>query len=92
MRRDLIREVALLAAPAAIQALLTVVIFFTDRLLLGRYDSAALGSMQISGPVLWSVFSVCGAFCAGLLAVVGRSIGAEDRERATKAVWASFAF
>ena len=92
MRKDLAREVTALALPAAAQALLSVVIFFTDRLLLGRYDSEALGSMQISGPVLWSLFSVFSAFCAGLLAVVGRSVGAKDPERAGKAVVAAFGF
>ena len=92
MRKDLAREVTALALPAAAQALLSVVIFFTDRLLLGRYDSEALGSMQISGPVLWSLFSLFSAFCAGLLAVVGRSVGAKDPERAGNAIVAAFGF
>ena len=81
MRRDLAHEVAQLAWPAILQGLLTTVIFFTDRLLLGTYSDEALGSMQVSGPVLWSVFSVLAAFSAGTMAIVGRSVGAGDKER-----------
>ena len=86
MRRDLAHGVAQLAWPAILQGLLTTVIFFTDRLLLGTYSDEALGSMQVSGPVLWSVFSVAGAFAAGTMAVVGRAVGARDPERARAAV------
>jgi putative MATE family efflux protein len=46
--------------------------------------------MQVSGPVLWSVFSVPAAFCAGLLAVEGRAIGEGDIDKAQRAVWTSF--
>ena len=56
--------------------------FITDRIILGRYSDDALGSMQVSGPLLWSVFSVFGAFGAGTLAVIGRSIGGGDTRRA----------
>jgi len=64
-----------------VQGLLTTVVFFTDRMLLGQYDSVALGSMQISGPVMWSVFTVCGAFGAGTMAVIGRAVGAKDARK-----------
>jgi len=63
---------------------LITVVFITDRMLLGRYSDEALGSMQVSGPLLWSVFSVFGAFGAGTLAVIGRAAGAGDRDRARR--------
>jgi MATE family multidrug resistance protein len=65
-----------LAWPAVVQGLLTTAVFFTDRLILGGYSDAALGSMSTSGPLLWSVFSVTGAISAGTMAVVGRRSGA----------------
>lgn len=71
-----------LAWPAVVQGLLTTVVFFTDRLILGSYSDAALGSMSISGPLMWSVFSVFGAISAGTMAVVGRRIGAGKRAEA----------
>ncbi len=71
-----------LAWPAVVQGLLTTVVFFTDRLILGGYSDAALGSMSISGPLMWSVFSVFGAISAGTMAVVGRRIGADARDEA----------
>lgn len=76
------RAVARLAWPAVVQGLLTTVVFFTDRLILGGHSPEALGSMSISGPLLWSVFSVFGALSAGTMAVVGRRIGAGQRSEA----------
>ena len=59
-------------------------------MLLGHYSDAALGSMQVSGPLLWSVFSVFGAFGAGTLAVIGRATGAGDLQRARRTMRAVF--
>ncbi len=66
-----------LAVPAMLHGLVVTVVFFTDRLILGQYSDTAIGSMGISGPVLWSVFSVFGAFTPGIVATVGRAVGAE---------------
>ena len=76
MRSDLAKEVAHLAWPVILQGVLTTVVFFTDRLLLGTYSDEALGSMQISGPVIWSMGAVLLAFATGSMAIIGRSVGA----------------
>lgn len=73
----LLAEVLALAWPAVLQGLLGTVMLLTDRLMLGRYAPEALGSMQVSGPVLWSSFSLMGAFGVGGLAVLGRLCGAQ---------------
>lgn len=80
--RAQIRRIAALAIPAAMQGLVATVLMFTDRLILGRYHADALASMQISGVVMWSVFTVAMAWLAGIVAVVGRATGAGDGERA----------
>jgi len=79
---NLRREVLRLAGPAIVAGLVSTLVFFTDRLMLGRYDAEALGSMQVSGPLLWSVFSVGRAALSGALAVVGHAIGRQDRVQA----------
>jgi putative MATE family efflux protein len=56
-------------------------ILFTDRLILGQFHDAALASMQVSGPVLWSIFSLFGAYGVGVLAVIGRATGEKNVER-----------
>ncbi len=88
----LAREVVRLAFPAIVAGLAGTLVFFTDRLMLGRFSADALGSMQVSGPVLWSVHSVFGAFAAGTLAVVGRASGAGQTDRAERTTAATLLF
>ena len=82
LTKGLIREVWTLVVPVMVQGMVVTVVFFTDRLLIGQYSDTALASMQISGVLLWSLFSVFGAFTAGTMAVIGRAVGAKDQETA----------
>lgn len=85
-RRDAARDVVRLALPAIGHSLLETLLFLVDRAVLGRYASSALASMQISGPLTWSLLSVSGAFAVGVVALVGRAVGARDRRLATAAL------
>ena len=80
--KALVREVWDLVVPVIIQGMVVTVVFFTDRLLIGQYSDTALASMQISGVLLWSLFSVFGAFTAGTMAVIGRAVGGRDEATA----------
>ena len=84
MPSKLIKEVWDLVIPVIIQGMVVTVVFFTDRLLIGRYDDVALASMQISGPLVWSIFSVFTAFIAGTMAVIGRSVGGGEQANARR--------
>ncbi len=87
-----VREVFRLAGPAIVAGLVSAVVFATDRLMLGWSGAEALGSMQLSGPVVWSVHSVFGVFSVGLLAVVGRATGAGDSDAGQRACTATLVF
>ncbi|MCG8556055.1 MAG: MATE family efflux transporter [Proteobacteria bacterium] len=88
-RGSIARELIALASPAIAQQLLHTFVFLADRLMLGRFSADALASMQISGPVMWSLFSIGTAFAAGTIAVIGRAVGARDAQRARHAVLAA---
>lgn len=75
-----------------LQGLVTTLVLFTDRLFLGRYATEALGSMGVAGPLLWSVFSVFGAYSAGIVAVIGRAMGAGQGQRARDTLRAVLSF
>ncbi|UJR81161.1 MATE family efflux transporter [Sandaracinus amylolyticus] len=83
---DVARAVARLAGPAIAQSLLHTLVFLVDRAMLGRFSADALASMQISGPVTWSISSVASAVQVGAIAIVGREVGAARRDRAAAAV------
>jgi putative MATE family efflux protein len=79
---SVVRAVLRLAWPAILTSLLQTLVFLADRIMLGRFDQDALASMQIQGPVLWSVFSVFIGLTVGTIALVARSVGGGDLERA----------
>jgi putative MATE family efflux protein len=69
--------------PAVMTSCLQTAVFLTDRLLLGRYSEDALASMQVQGPLIWSVMSVSGSLFVGAVPLVARAVGARDPARAS---------
>ena len=72
--------------------MVTTVVFTTDRLIIGRYGSEALSALAIANPVAWSVTGIFAAFIAGVVAVTGRAVGADDSRRAAATLRASLGF
>lgn len=89
IEKQVIRAVVQLAAPVIASQLLETLVFLVDRVMLGRYTADALASMQISGPLIWSILSVLSAFAIGSVALVGRAVGSGDRALASSAARAS---
>lgn len=83
------RAVVRLALPAIATGLLSTLVFLADRVMLARHRQDELASMQLQGPLLWSVGSVFMAVCAGTVALVARSTGAGDLVRARAVARAS---
>lgn len=77
-----IREVLRLTGPAVLTSLLQTLAFLADRIMLGRHSAVSLASMQISGTVMWSVYSVFFGALVGTVAMVARRVGAGELERA----------
>jgi putative MATE family efflux protein len=80
--RDPIRTVLRLTGPAVLTSVLQTLAFLADRIMLGRHGAVSLASMQISGSIMWSVFSVFFAAMIGTVAVVARRVGAGELEEA----------
>ncbi len=83
------RSVMKLATPVIAQLLLQALVFLVDRAMLGHYDSTALASMRISGPLHWCLYSTLSAFSVGTIALVGRAVGASDQALSTATLRAS---
>ncbi len=83
------RTVVRLAWPAILTSLLQTAVYLADSIMLGQHDRDALASMQVQGPVMWSLFSVFMGVTVGTVALVSRSIGADDQERARAVARAS---
>ena len=77
-------EVARLTGPAVLTSLAQTVVFLADRVMLGRHGGLSLASMQISGPVLWSLFGVFFGAMVGTVALVARRVGEGELEGARR--------
>ena len=64
-----------LAWPAILTSLLRTAVYLADSIMLGQHDRDALASMQVQGPVMWSLFSIFMGVTVGTVALVSRSIG-----------------
>lgn len=79
---DPTRVVLRLTGPAVLTSLLQTLAFLADRIMLGRHGAVSLASMQISGTVMWSSFSVFFGAMIGTVALVARRVGAGELEQA----------
>lgn len=86
---ELRKEILDLAWPILVSGFLGTIIMFTDRLILGRYSPDTLAAMQVIGPVSWTAFSIFGSFGIGMLAILGRAVGAKDMLKANGVLSAS---
>jgi putative MATE family efflux protein len=77
-----VAEVLRLTGPAVLTSLLQTMAFLADRIMLARHSEVALGSMQISGSIMWSAFSVFFGAMVGTVALIARRVGAGELERA----------
>jgi putative MATE family efflux protein len=79
---DPTRAVLRLTGPAVLTSLLQTLAFLADRIMLGRHGAVSLASMQISGTVMWSAYSVFFGAMIGTVALVARRVGAGELEQA----------
>ncbi|MHC4778659.1 MAG: MATE family efflux transporter [Planctomycetota bacterium] len=75
-RSVIVKEVFRLAWPAMMQAFMGTVVFFFDRLMLGKHDTNEIAALIAAGTILWSVTSIFGVWTVGTLAVIARDKGA----------------
>jgi putative MATE family efflux protein len=76
------REVLATAWPVVLQQTLRTLMFFVDTAMLGFYGAGALATMNIVGPLVWTVVMVLGAVGVGAVATVARAWGEGDRAKA----------
>ena len=79
------REIIKLALPAIAEMVLHTFIWVVDTAMVGRLGAQALSAVGLSGSVYWNVLWVFSAVSVGAMAVVARSVGAGDTDRATHA-------
>lgn len=91
----IVREVARLSGPAMMQAFMATVVFFFDRLMLGRHSTFEIAALIAAGSLLWSITSIFGVWTVGTLAVVARDKGAgregEIRSHVATSLWLALA-
>ena len=69
--RDWGAEVRRVAGPAILQSFAATLVFAVDRVMLGHAGREALASMQLAGPLEWSIISIFSAFEVAAVARVG---------------------
>ncbi|MFV0395829.1 MAG: MATE family efflux transporter [Coprobacillaceae bacterium] len=83
--KDIMRNIFTLAWPTVIQEALSVCVQYADTAMVGMIGASASAAVGLTGSVNWLIGSVCIAFGIGILAVVAKSMGAKNIEKARKA-------
>jgi putative MATE family efflux protein len=81
---SVLRDVLRLAWPAMMQAAMETMVFFADRLMLGRHDTDEVAALVPGGSILWSLSAIFGVWTVGTLAVVARDMGAGKPDAAKR--------
>lgn len=83
--RALLVSVIALAWPTVLQELLTTMVQYADTAMVGQLGATASASVGLTASVTWLVNGPLGATGVGILSCIARSLGAGNRERASRA-------
>ena len=90
-RGEQARLALLLALPAIISQLITIVMEYVDTAMVGHLGAAASASIGIVSTSTWLMGGLCSSLAGGFAVLVAQSIGANDFARARlvlrKAIW-----
>ena len=81
-KEEIRRRFIQLAWPVVIQEILLMIMFDVDTAMVGRLNAEALAAMGIIGPVRWAIMAVIIGIPIGTVALVSRSVGEKNQEKA----------
>lgn len=80
--KEMMKSIYTLAWPTMIQEALGVLVQYVDTAMVGMIGASASAVVGLTGSLNWLVNSICMAFGIGVLALIAKSLGANQGEKA----------
>lgn len=80
----MLRTLVLLAIPTMLEEIMATLLQYVDTAMVGRLGEQATAAVSVTTTINWLVGSVMGAVGVAVLTLVAQTVGAGDRERASR--------
>ena len=83
-KRNIRRSIFALAIPAILEMMLHTLVWTADTAMIGRLNPASISAVNLGAQIVFTIANIMGGLGIGAVALVARSIGANDRARASR--------
>lgn len=82
--RNIRKSIFILAIPAILEMMLHTLVWTADTAMIGRLNPASISAVNLGAQIVFTIGTIMGGIGIGAVALVSRSIGANDKVRAER--------
>lgn len=81
---ELFKSLIFLSIPTVLEEIMSTLLQYVDTAMVGRLGDAATASVSVTTTITWLVHSIPSALGVGILALISRAVGSNDKDKITR--------